>query len=255
VLSLVATMLRSLSAQPRGPADADHSVRVVMYSINCTDAEKQEFEHRFGVELLNGYGLTETVGNAIRAPLDGKRRWPSVGLPTLEREVRIVDEEGTEVRRGDIGELIIKGVVGRTMMLGYYKEPAATAEAVRGDWLFTGDNARMDEFGYVYFFDRKKDVIKRAGENISASEVECALMEHPAVLECAVFGVPDPIRDEAVKALVVPRPGRQLSQEEIQSHCAERLAKFKCPQLVEFVSGPLPRTSIGKVDKKALRGG
>lgn len=255
VLSLLATMLRTISAQPPRPSDADHAVRVAMYSINCTAAEKREFEERFAVELLNGYGLTETVGNAIRAPVDGKRRWPSIGLPTLEREVRIVDEQGQDVKRGEVGELIIRGVPGRTMMLGYYNAPAVTAEAIREGWLFTGDNAWMDELGYVYFFDRKKDVIKRGGENVSASEVERVLMEHPAVLECAVLGVPDPIRDEAVKAVIVPRPGSQPSREEIETHCAGRLAKFKCPQLVEFVSGPLPRTSIGKVDKKALRGG
>jgi crotonobetaine/carnitine-CoA ligase len=110
----------------------------------------------------------------------------------------------------------------------------------------------MDEAGYIYFFDRKKDVIKRGAENVSASEVEGVLMEHPAVLECAVIGVPDPIKDEAVKAFVVVRPGTALSVDEILVHCAGRLAKFKVPQLVE-VRDDLPKTSIGKIEKKLLR--
>jgi crotonobetaine/carnitine-CoA ligase len=224
-----------------------------MYSINCTDAEKEEFERRFGVELLNGYGLTEAIGNAIRVPIDGKRRWPSVGLPTLEREARIVDGDGRAVEPGAVGELILKGVPGRTLMKGYYQDAEATAAALRDGWLFTGDYARMDEKGYLYFVDRKKDIIKRAGENVSATEVELTVMDHPAVLECAVIGVPDPIRDEAVKAFVVPKPGVTISVEELVRYCEGRLARFKCPQVVELVDA-LPKTAIGKVDKKTLRG-
>jgi len=252
VISLVPALMRTIAAQPPKPTDRDHALRVVFYAINCTDKEKQDFEARFGVQFLNGYGLTEAMTIVTVAPLHGNRKWPSIGLPAIDRQVRIVDDRGEEVPRGTVGELIVKGVPGRTIMKGYYKDPRATAQTVRDGWLFTGDNAWMDEAGYLYFFDRKKDVIKRGAENVSASEVEQALMEHPGILECAVIGVPDPIKDEAVKAFVVPREGVRLTPEEIQAHCATRLAKFKIPQFIE-VRDALPKTSIGKIEKKILR--
>jgi crotonobetaine/carnitine-CoA ligase len=252
MLSLVPALMRTIAAQPPRATDADHAVRVSFYAINCTDKEKADFESRFRVRLLNGYGLTEAMTVVTIAPIDGDRRWPSIGLPTFDRDIRIVDDEDREVPRGQVGELIVKGVPGRTIMKGYYKNPEATAATVKDGWLHTGDNAWMDEGGYLYFFDRKKDVIKRGAENVSASEVEGVLMEHPAVLECAVIGVPDPIKDEAVKAFVVARPGQALTIDEILAHCAGRLARFKVPQLVE-VRGGLPKTSIGKIEKKILR--
>ena len=252
MLSLVPALMRTIAAQPPQPTDADHAVRVSFYAINCTDKEKADFEARFGVKLLNGYGLTEAMTIVAIAPIDGHRRWPSIGLPTVAREVKIVDDEDREVPRRQVGELIVKGVPGRTIMKGYYKNPEATVATVKDGWLHTGDNAWMDEAGYIYFFDRKKDVIKRGAENVSASEVEGVLMEHPGVLECAVIGVPDPIKDEAVKAFVVPRPGTALTVDEILAHCAGRLAKFKVPQLVDLRDG-LPKTSIGKIEKKLLR--
>ena len=252
MLSLVPALMRTIAAQPPQPTDADHVLRVSFYAINCTDKEKADFESRFGVRLLNGYGLTEAMTVVTIAPIDGNRRWPSIGLPTFDRQIKIVDDDDREVPRRQVGELIVKGVPGRTIMKGYYKNPEATAATVRDGWLHTGDNAWMDEAGYIYFFDRKKDVIKRGAENVSASEVEGVLMEHPAVLECAVIGVPDPIKDEAVKAFVVAKPGTTLTVDEILAHCAGRLAKFKVPQLIEVRDG-LPKTSIGKIEKKTLR--
>jgi len=252
MLSLVPALMRTIAAQPPQPTDADHAVRVSFYAINCTDKEKADFESRFGVRLLNGYGLTEAMTVVTIAPIDGNRRWPSIGLPTFDRQIRIVDDDDREVLRRQVGELIVRGVPGRTIMKGYYKNPEATAATVRDGWLHTGDNAWMDEAGYIYFFDRKKDVIKRGAENVSASEVEGVLMEHPAVLECAVIGVPDPIKDEAVKAFVVAKPGTAFTVDEILAHCAGRLARFKVPQLIEVRDG-LPKTSIGKIEKKILR--
>jgi crotonobetaine/carnitine-CoA ligase len=137
-------------------------------------------------------------------------------------------------------------------MKGYYKDPEATADAIRDGWLHTGDNGWFDELGYLYFFDRKKDVIKRAGENVSAMEVETVLLEHPEIALAAVVAVPDPIRDEAVKAFVVRREGSTLETEAIQAFCAERLAPFKVPTIVELRED-LPLTSVGKVEKKVLR--
>ena len=252
MVSLVPALMRTIAAQPPQPEDREHALRVVFYAINCTDKEKSDFEERFGVSLLNGYGLSEAMTIVCMAPLDGNRKWPSIGLPALDRQVRIVDDRGRELPAGEIGELIVHGVPGRTIMKGYYKNPAATAATVTDGWLHTGDNAFMDEAGYVYFFDRKKDVIKRGGENVSASEVERAILEHPGVLECAVIGVPDAIKDEAVKAFVVARPGVQFTVDDIVAHCAGRLAKFKVPQVIELRDA-LPKTSIGKIEKKVLR--
>ncbi|MFC7659177.1 hypothetical protein ACFQV8_26250 [Pseudonocardia benzenivorans] len=138
-------------------------------------------------------------------------------------------------------------------MLGYHNDPEATARTLVDGWLHTGDNAYVDEKGYFYFFDRGKDMIKRAGENVSTVEVESVLLDHPEIVEAAVIGVVDPIRDEAVKAFVALAAGSTLTVEAIQEHCATRLARFKVPTIVE-IRDELPKTSIGKIEKKLLRG-
>ncbi|CAN5287589.1 crotonobetaine/carnitine-CoA ligase [soil metagenome] len=252
-VSIVAMIARTMLAQPASDTDRDHKIRRVFYALNVTDAEREAFESRFGVELINGYGLSETMTIVTLAPVFGPRRWPSIGLPAIDRLVRVVDEDGNDVPAGTPGELIVQGIPGRTIMKGYYKDPEATARTITAEnWLHTGDNVYYDEQGYVFFFDRKKDVIKRAGENISASEVEFVLLEHPEIAEAAVIGVVDPIRDEAVKAFVVRTPGSTLSVEAIQEFCQERLASFKVPTIIELPD-ELPKTSIGKIEKKLLR--
>ena len=252
VVSLVAPLLRMLMAQAPQPADRDHCVRLAIFGLNCTEKEREDFQSRFGVPLLKGYGLTEAMTMVSRAPLDGDPHWPSIGRPALDREVRLVDERGAEVPRGQVGEIAVRGVPGRTIMKGYYKNPQATAEALKVGWLFTGDTAWMDDAGYLYFFERKKEVIKVGGENVSAVEVEQTLLEHAGIAECAVIGVPDPVKDEAIKVFVVARPEAGLTAEEVQAFCAARLAKFKVPRFVEFRDS-LPKTSIGKIEKKLLR--
>lgn len=250
--SLVAMQLRTLLAQPPADTDSEHSLRRVFYAINVTDDEKKRFEGRFGVELINGYGLSEAMTLVTMAPVFGDRRWPSIGLPLYDREVRILGAGGATLQAGEIGEIAVSGVPGRTLFKEYYKDPGATAAALADGWLHTGDNGWLDEDGYVFFLDRKKDVIKRAGENISAGEVERVLVEHPAIEEVAVIGVPDPIRDEAVKAFVVLRPGESASEGDITAFCGTRLASFKVPTVYEFRES-LPKTSVGKIEKKALR--
>jgi crotonobetaine/carnitine-CoA ligase len=249
---LVAMLVRTLMAQPPRPGERDHALRVVNYAINVPDAEKDAFEERFGVTLSNGYGLTEAMLVVSHAPVHRPKRWPSVGLPSGDRRVRVVDDAGAEVPAGEVGEIAVHGVPGRTLMKGYYKDPEATAEAIRDGWLHTGDQGWVDELGYLYFFDRRKDVIKRAGENVSAMEVETVLLEHPEIALAAVIAVPDPVRDEAVKALLVRRDGSTLDGAAVRSFCAERLAPFKVPTIVEFRDA-LPLTSVGKVEKRALR--
>jgi crotonobetaine/carnitine-CoA ligase len=166
--------------------------------------------------------------------------------------VRVVDVAGADVPQGDVGEIIVHGVPGRTIMKEYYKDPEATAQTIVGGWLHTGDNGFFDEAGYLYFFDRGKDMIKRAGENISACEVEVVLADHPDVAIAAVIGVPDPIRDEAIMAFVVPRPGAVLTEQDVIAHCEGHLAPFKVPTIVD-IRDELPMTSIGKVEKRQLR--
>jgi crotonobetaine/carnitine-CoA ligase len=249
---LVAMQLRTLIRQPPGENERDHKVRKLFYAINVTDAEKEEFERRYGVTLINGYGMTETMTLLCCAPVVGSRRWPSIGLPAPGRRLRLVDDEGNDVKTGEVGEIVVEGVPGRDIFLGYYNDPESTAEVLREDGLHTGDNAYADEYGFLYFFDRKKDMIKRAGENVSALEVEAAIQEHPKVAEVAVVGVPDPIRDEAVAAAIVPVAGADVSTEEITEWCHTRLSKFKVPTVVAVVA-ELPKTSIGKVRKADLR--
>jgi crotonobetaine/carnitine-CoA ligase len=251
-ISLVAMLLRTLLAQPESPDDSKHAVRRVPYAINVSASEKDAFEQRFGVELLNGYGLSEAMTDVSVCPVYGEKRWPSIGQVSFGREVRLVDGQGNEVRPGEVGEITVRGVPGRTIMKEYYKDPTATARTIVDGWLHTGDNGYFDEHGYLYFFDRAKDVIKRAGESISASEVEVALTEHPLVSLAAVIGVPDPIRDEAVMAFIVPEPGAELTVDELLRHCSDRLARFKVPTSIEFRDA-LPMTSIGKVEKRRLR--
>lgn len=252
MLSVVGMQVRTLLAQPEGPDERDHTVRRVMFALNVLDEEKEAFERRFAVELINGYGLSEAMTLVSLAPVHGAKRWPSIGLPLLDRLIRVIDDTGNDTRTGEIGEIVVWGVPGRSLMKGYYKDPDATAAAIRDGWLRTGDNGYLDEAGYLHFFDRRKDMIKTAGENVSASEVERVLLTHPQIAEAAVIGVPHPIRDEVVMAFVVPTPGADLTIDSVVAHCRDHLAKFKVPATVQLCDA-LPKTSIGKVEKKALR--
>jgi crotonobetaine/carnitine-CoA ligase len=250
--AIVAMQLRTLIAQPEREGERDHDLRKVFYAINVSDQEKQTFEERYAVDLINGYGQSETMTLLTVSPVASPRRWPSIGLPSPGRTLLLLDEEGKEVATGEVGEICVRGERGRSIMLGYYKDEQSTAETIRGDLLHTGDNAYADEQGYLYFFDRKKDMIKRAGENVSALEVEAALLDHPGIAEACVIGVPDAIRDEAVAAVVVAAEPGSLTEDEVVEHCRGCLAKFKVPTVVRFVDH-MPRTSIGKIRKDELR--
>ena len=252
VTSLVGMQVRTLLRQEPAPSDCAHGVRRAWFALNVSDAERAAFERRFAIRLLNGYGLTEAYTSVTQAPLDGPDAWPSVGLPLPGREVKVVDESGAGVAPGVVGEIVVGGVPGQTIMAGYWDDPAATDAAIRDGWLRTGDFASIDERGFVFFVERKLNMIKRAGENVAAGEVERVLMEHPAVAEVAVVGVSDPIRDEAVKAFVVLIPGSSATVADLECHCSERLAGFKVP--TEWaLRDALPKTSIGKIERKLLR--
>jgi crotonobetaine/carnitine-CoA ligase len=250
--SLVAATAKMILAQPKHELDGVNDFRLVMYAIAISDEQWVEFETRFNVQLSDLWGMTETLAETTMNPPDLEMKRNCIGLARPGNEIKVVDEEGQEVPTGKVGEMIVQGVPGRTLMKGYYKNPEATAQTIQNGWLYTGDNAYMDEDGYFYFVDRKKDMIKRGGENVAAVEVEYVISLHPKVQEVAVVGVPDPIRDEAIMALVVLKKGETSDADEIITFCKERLAKFKVPSFVEFKES-FPKTSIGKVQKNILR--
>lgn len=250
LLSIVPMQLRTLLAQPEQAGEADHEVRFSFYALPTTDEEWDRFEHRFGVRLVEGYGLTETLGICTsNSVVHGVVKRHCIGLPILGREVRVVDESHEDLPLGETGRILVRG---QPLFSGYYKNQQATEACMLEGWFDTGDNGFLDFDGYVHFFDRSKDVIKRAGENIAATEVERVLNEHPGVLESAVIGVPDPLRDEAVKAFIVLRPGAAATEEELKEWCALRLSRFKVPSFLEFRTS-LPKTSIGKIMKYVLK--
>ena len=247
-------VLTILLKQPPTPAERDHSLRLIYSSPALSPELHRIVEARFGVRLLVGYAMSECTFGTI-TPLDGRFPLGSMGRPRhhpdmgIRNEVRILREDGREAAPGEVGEIVMRGP---TVMLGYFRDPEATRQAVRDGWLFTGDLAARDQDGFYSFVDRKKDLIRRRGENISSVEVEQVILLHPKVLEAAVVPVPSELTDEEVKAYVVPRPGSVLAPDEISSWCSRQLAAFKVPSIVE-VCATLPRTPTGKVAKHLLR--
>ena len=199
----------------------------------------------------NGYGLTETSAvTSMNSGDDYVRRPDSVGPPVPICEVRIVDAERADAPQGAPGELWVKGA---NVVRGYWNAPEATAASFSDGWLRTGDVARLDEDGFLYIVDRAKDMVIRGGENVASAEVEAMIYEHPAVSEAAVIGLPHEVLGEEVGAIVVLRPGAELTAEELQAHLGERIASFKVPAHFWFRADPLPRNPAGKVIKRLLR--
>jgi long-chain acyl-CoA synthetase len=213
---------------------------------------KRTFEELTGGKLVEGYGLSEAPTASHCNPVHGRVVPGSIGLPLPDIEAKIVDlETGTkDLPVGEIGELALRGPI---VMEEYWNVPEETALVMRkGGWLLTGDIARMDEDGYFYIVDRKKDMILCSGYNVYPRDVEEVLFENPKVQEGAVAGIPDPRRGETVKAWIVLKPGETASEEEIIDFCRDKLAKFKVPTAVEF-RDELPKTMVGKVLRRYLR--
>jgi crotonobetaine/carnitine-CoA ligase len=248
---LFAAPIRMILAQPRRPELRRNPLRLVQFAMSVTEIQLEDWHERFGAPLVQMYGMTETIGQPTINPLDAPRKNMSIGTVALGYECKVVDDRGQELPPGVEGHLIVRGEPGLTLMKGYFKNPDATAETIRNGWLWTGDVVRMDEDGYFWFVDRAKDLIKRAGENVAAGEVEAVLKQHPAVFDAAVVGIPDPMRDEAVVAYVVPREDTPPTDELI-AFCEARLARFKVPEIIEF-RAELPRTPVGKIQKHVLR--
>jgi long-chain acyl-CoA synthetase len=209
----------------------------------------EPFEKKFGGRLLEGYGLTEASPVVTAHRYSGPRKLGSVGTPIPGVEVRILDDDDREVPRGEVGEV---GVRGPNVMLGYYGLPDETAKTLRNGWLHTGDVGRLDEDGFLYIVERKKDLIIRGGFNVYPREVEEALYAHPKIAEAAVVGLRDPLMGEEVRAWVVLKDGADATADDVIAFCQARLAKFKCPKEVRFVPA-LPKSPIGKILRKELR--
>jgi long-chain acyl-CoA synthetase len=212
---------------------------------------KRRFEEITGGKLVEGYGLSETSPVALGNPVYGLNKEGSIGIPFPDTYAVVIDDEGKVLPIGEVGELVIKGP---QVMKGYYKMEEETKKVLVNGWLLTGDMAKMDEDGYFYIVDRKKDMIIAGGYNIYPREVEEVLYEHPAVVEAAVVGVPDPYRGETVKAYIVLKPEYKgkVTEQEIIQFCKERLAAYKVPKLVEF-RDELPKSAIGKILRRVLR--
>jgi long-chain acyl-CoA synthetase len=209
----------------------------------------KKFEALTGGKLVEGYGLTEAAPCTHCNPLWGLRKMGSIGIPMPGIDAKVLDENLHELPPGEVGELAVRGP---NIMLGYWQRPDETAKTIKIDWLLTGDMARMDEDGYFYIVDRKKDMIIAGGYNIYPHEVEEVLFAHPGVAEAAVVGLPDEYRGETVAAFIVPKPGVTLTAEELDKYCRENLAAYKVPRIYEFRS-ELPKSAVGKVLRRELR--
>jgi long-chain acyl-CoA synthetase len=206
-------------------------------------------KERFDLQIEEGYGLTE-ASPVVTASVGLPWRPGSVGAAVDDVEIRLVDDDGADALVGDPGEIWVRGP---NVFGGYWNEPEATANALDDDgWLHTGDIALVDDEGFIYLVDRAKDLIIVSGFNVYPAEVEEAILDLPGIRECAVVGVPHPHTGEAVKAFVVVEPGVAYEEDVIIEHCASRLARYKCPQKVNFVE-ELPVNMSGKVLRRELR--
>jgi crotonobetaine/carnitine-CoA ligase len=250
----VGAILEILMRQPERGDDADNPVRLC-YAAPAPPTKERHLavERRFGMEITAGYGLSETPFGTIWPP-QRPRRYGSMGVlrqhPTLGRinDGRVLDESGHDVRVGEVGELLLRNPA---VMKGYFSDPEETARTLTGGWLHTGDLVRAGRDGFFEFISRKKEVIRRRGENIAPAEVEAVLSEHPGVRECAVVRVPSELGEDEIKAFVVLAGEQGADADGLREWCGERLARFKVPAYFEFL-GSLPRTSTGRVAKHLL---
>ena len=255
IVNFIGMMMPVLAKQPESPADSQNSVRLFYGSPSFSPEFLEAFQQRFGTEIIVGFGMTETcygtievIGSPRRAGSSGQaRQHPSHGLAN---QIRISDPDtGAAAGTDTVGEITIKNLA---VMPGYWRNEEQTKQSLRDGWLYTGDLGWLDRDGFLYFVDRKKDIIRRRGENISSQEVENVLKRHQDVLDCAILAVPSELGEDEVKAYVVPRPDVEISPEDLVYWCAEHLAYFKVPRYIE-IRDELPRTPSLRVRKDVLR--
>jgi long-chain acyl-CoA synthetase len=232
------------------------SIRLCFSGASALMAEtRRQFQEKTGARIVEGYSLTEGMMACCVNPVQGINKPGSIGMPLSDVEVRIVDaEQGTRpMPAGEVGEMIMRAP---QYMAEYWNNPLETNEALRvhddGErWLHTGDLAYMDEDGYIFLVDRKKDLIKTSGFQVWPREIEEVLSAHPAVMEVGVAGIPDPLKGEVAKAWVVLKAGADATEDVLRAYCKERLAPYKVPAAVEFRKD-LPKTMVGKILRRAL---
>jgi long-chain acyl-CoA synthetase len=255
---LVPTMINGLVHWPGLANHSLQTLRLMVYGASpISRALLTTARQKLRCEWQQGYGMTETSPVLTMLPdkdhaLEGPNvhRLASAGLPVPNVEVVVLDEDGNRVPAGTVGEICARGPV---VMKGYWRKPEETARALRGGFMHTGDLGYMDEDGYVYLVDRVKDMIVTGGENVYSVEVEAALYSHPAVLEAAVFGIPNDTFGEQVHAAVVLKENHSASPEELIAHCRQAIAGYKCPKTVSVHPEPLPKSGAGKILKRELR--
>jgi long-chain acyl-CoA synthetase len=259
LILLVPTMINLMLQQPDIASYDLSSLRQITYGASpiAPDLLKRAMKV-FGCRFFQGYGLTEASPLlTVLRPEDhdltnpkNEGRLASCGKPAPGVEVRVVKDDGDDAAPGEVGEIIARG---DNIMAGYWKRPDDTANAVRDGWLYTGDLATVDEEGYLYLVDRKKDMIVTGGENVFSTEVEAALYEHPAIKEAAVIPIPDAKWGEAVHACVTLTDGQAVTPAQLVEFCRGRLAAYKIPHSIEIMEGELPKGGSGKILKKDLR--
>jgi crotonobetaine/carnitine-CoA ligase len=249
-VSLLISMINVLFKQPERPTDRTHTVRTALTAGTTRDVWP-EFEKRFGLAILELYGMTECGCTTLMNPPD-RVRVGSVGTPLGFVDADVVDDDDRPVGPDVRGELVVRPKAAYTMFLGYRNKPEKTVEATRNLWFHTGDYVTRDSDGYYYFIDRKKDVIRRRGENLAPYDVETVLNRHPAVFESVVVGVPSPLGEEDVKAFVQLKPGATASAEELFRFCAAELPFFMVPRYIEFLE-EIPKTANQKAQRYVLR--
>lgn len=250
VFAGVPTMYNFLYQYPAAVREDFETVRLAISGgASLPVALLHNFEDKFDVRVSEGYGLSEASPVTCFNPLDRDRVPGSIGTNIVNVENKVVNELGEEVPVGEVGELIVKGP---NVMKGYYKMPEETAATIRDGWLYTGDLARQDEEGYFYIVDRKKDLIIVGGYNVYPREVEEVLFAHSAIVEAAVIGVPDPDFGEEVQAFVVLKENAQVNEEQLKQFCAQKLAKYKVPAVIEFLD-ELPKNTTGKILRRSLK--
>lgn len=249
--NLLGAMANILWAQPERPDDADNRVRQCM-AVPAPGPFYDAFEKRFGLTITSLYGLTDFGLIAFKGPDAPREKRASAGLVRPGIELRIVDEDDLPVPPGEVGEIVLRPREPWFNPLGYHDMPQATLEAWRNLWFHTGDRGRVDADGWLYFVDRKKDAIRRRGQNISSFEVEQIILRHPAVQDVAAFAMPSELSEDEVMVSVVLRDGRTLTEAELVEHCQRNMAYYMAPRYVEF-RPDLPRNASEKVMKYKLR--
>ncbi|PJN86735.1 fatty acid--CoA ligase family protein [Bacillus sp. mrc49] len=249
VFAGVPTMYNFLFQYPDGHKDDLRSLRICISGGSAMPISLLEsFEQKFNVRVSEGYGLSEASPVTCFNPLDRPRKAGSIGTSILRVENKVVTELGEEVPPNGVGELIVRGP---NVMKGYYKMPEESAAVLKDGWLYTGDLARMDDEGYFFIVDRKKELIIVGGYNVYPREVEEVLYAHPEVVEAAAIGVPDPNQGEVVQCFVVKK-NEALTEEDLLDYCLEHLAKYKVPAKIEFLD-ELPKNTTGKILRRSLK--